>query len=171
MSGLSRLKKICRYASIVMNISAVILAVLAVTVAAIGIWSMSDASVSAGFYGDWLHLGDDADALMKTSACLQMVLILALGSFTVAMLGMIMVSIHREHSPFTDRNAARMKYMAVSYLVSSFLLMALGIMRGMNASEIIFLFLGTLLVSVVSYCLALMVRYGQLLQEESDMTL
>ena len=168
MSGLSRLKKICRYASKVMDIAAIVLAAIAAILIAMGIWSLFDASVSAKLFGDWLHLTGDPDAVKKASAIIQIVLILVLGSFTVAELGMIMKSIYREHSPFTEENASRMKMMSISYLVSSFLLMALGIMRGMNVSEIVFLFLGTLLVAVVSYCLTLMCRYGQLLQEESD---
>ena len=171
MSGLSRLKKICRYASMVMFGAAAVLVVLAIAVSVIGLLSISDASIAAGFYNDWLHLGSDADPVKKASACIQMVLILVLGAFTVTILGMIMSSIHKEHSPFTSINAARMKSMAVTYMIAAFVLTALGILRGMNVSELIFLFLGMLLVTVVSYCLTLMVRYGQLLQEESDMTL
>ena len=171
MSELSRLKKVCRYASIVMGIAAVVLAVLAVSFAVIGIWSMVDGSMSVQFFNDWLHLSGDSDNVVKISACIQLVLIMALGSFTVAMLGMIMRSVSAEHSPFTRENAKRMKLMSLSYLISSFLLLILGILRGMNVSEIIFLFLGTLLVSVVSYCLALMCMYGRILQEESDTTL
>ena len=171
MSGLSRLKKVCKYASVVMDVATVVLALLTIAMAAIGIWSAFDASLSAQIFNDLLHLGTDADGLTKTAACIQIVLILGLGALTVFILGRIMRSIHTEHSPFTELNASRMKLMSVSYLISSFLLMVLGIMKGSNVLEIVFLFLGMLLVAVVSYCLTLMCRYGLLLQEESDMTL
>ena len=163
MSELSRLKKVCRYASIVMGVAAVVLAVLAVGFAVIGIWSMADGSISVQFFTDWLHLDENADGVVKVSACIQLVLIIALGSFTVAMLGMMMRSVSSEHSPFTRENAKRMKLMALIYLVASFLLLILSILRGMNVSETVFLFLGTLLVSVVSYCIALMCLYGRIL--------
>ena len=82
-----------------------------------------------------------------------------------------MDSISKENSPFTELNADRMVLISMIYFVSSFLLLTLGFVVERRATESVFIFLGTLLVSVVMYCLALMCRYGAILQKESDETL
>ena len=168
--GLSRLKKICRYASNVMTIAGMILAILAIVTIGLGIISLITSNVS-DILLSWIgHNGDEGTKII-VAATMENILILSIGSITVITIGNVMDSISKENSPFTELNADRMVLISMIYFVSSFLLLTLGFIVERRATESVFIFLGTLLVSVVMYCLALMCRYGAILQKESDETL
>lgn len=170
MSNLSRLQNVCRYASVVMTAAEAVLAIIVIMNSVFGIGAFFNDGMKQSLTRDWLHLDSPSDTVLA-AACLEQILILILGFLTVMMLRKIMVSVSKEHSPFTEENATRMKAVSVIYLVSSPFLLILGFLMKMNISHNIFVFLGVLLVSVVTYCLALMCRYGHILQDESDMTL
>lgn len=167
MNGLPRLKKICGYGYIVMFLAAAVFVSLALITAGLGI---------ASFFGSnllytWLSVNANAPTVTVVFAFLANLLIWVIAAITVAMIGAIMRSIKREHSPFTLKNASRMKMLSVAYLISSFLMLAFEFLADKKASEAVFVFMGLLLVAVVLYCLTLMCRYGALLQKESDETL
>ena len=168
--GLSRLKKICRYGSNVMAIAGMILAISVIVTIGLGIISLITGNVS-DILLSWIgHNGDEGTKII-VAATMENILILSIGSITVITIGNVMDSISKENSPFTELNADRMVLISMIYFVSSFLLLTLGFIVERRATESVFIFLGTLLVSVVMYCLALMCRYGAILQKESDETL
>ena len=168
--GLWRLKKICRYASNVMTIAGMILAISVIVTIGLGIISLITGNVS-DILLSWIgHNGDEGTKII-VAATMENILILSIGSITVITIGNVMDSISKENSPFTELNADRMVLISMIYFVSSFLLLTLGFIVERRATESVFIFLGTLLVSVVMYCLALMCRYGAILQKESDETL
>ena len=168
--GLSRLKKICMYASNVMAIAGMILAISVIVTIGLGIISLITGNVS-DILLSWIgHNGDEGTKII-VAATMENILILSIGSITVITIGNVMDSISKENSPFTELNADRMVLISMIYFVSSFLLLTLGFIVERRATESVFIFLGTLLVSVVMYCLALMCRYGAILQKESDETL
>lgn len=168
--GLSRLKKICRYTSNVMTIAGMILAISVIVTIGLGIISLITGNVS-DILLSWIgHNGDEGTKII-VAATMENILILSIGSITVITIGNVMDSISKENSPFTELNADRMVLISMIYFVSSFLLLTLGFIVERRATESVFIFLGTLLVSVVMYCLALICRYGAILQKESDETL
>ena len=168
--GLSRLKKICRDTSNVMTIAGMILAISVIVTIGLGIISLITGNVS-DILLSWIgHNGDEGTKII-VAATMENILILSIGSITVITIGNVMDSISKENSPFTELNADRMVLISMIYFVSSFLLLTLGFIVERRATESVFIFLGTLLVSVVMYCLALICRYGALLQKESDETL
>ncbi len=168
--GLSRLKKICRYASNVMRIAGIVLAALVVVMIGLGVVSLVTGDVSDMLLA-WIGQNDDVGTSIVIAGTLENILILTMGAITVVTIGNVMGSISKEDSPFTELNADRMVSISVLYLISSFLLLILSRMVERRVTESIFLFLGSLLVSVVMYCLALMCHYGAILQKESDETL
>ena len=164
------MKKICRYASNVMTIAGMILAISVIVTIGLGIISLITGNVS-DILLSWIgHNGDEGTKII-VAATMENILILSIGSITVITIGNVMDSISKENSPFTELNADRMVLISMIYFVSSFLLLTLGFIVERRATESVFIFLGTLLVSVVMYCLALMCRYGAILQKESDETL
>lgn len=168
--GLSRLRKICRYASNVMRAAGMILAILVVVTIGLGIASLVTGDVSDMLL-TWIGQTDDKGTGILVAATLENILILSMGAITVLTIGRVMGSIAKEDSPFTELNADRMALISVTYLISSFLLLILSYVAEGRITESVFLFLGSLLVSVVMYCLALMCHYGAILQKESDETL
>jgi RsiW-degrading membrane proteinase PrsW (M82 family) len=168
--GLSRLKKICRYASTVMTVAGWILAVFVIITVCLGIAS-SFSDDAFNMMIDWIGHGEDESMKILTAAALENILIFSMGSITVITIGKVMQSISKEDSPFTEKNADRMRMISIIYLISAFLLLILGYFMNRGLAGTAFLFLGSLLVSVVMYCIALMCQYGSLLQKESDETL
>lgn len=168
--GLSRLRKICRYASNVMKVAGIVLAALAIVTIGLGVVSLVTGDVS-DILLTWIGQTDDVGTSIIVAGTLENILILSMGAITVVTIGNVMGSIAKEDSPFTELNADRMASISVIYLISSFLLLILSCMVERRITESVFLFLGSLLVSVVMYCLALMCHYGAILQKESDETL
>lgn len=163
---LGTLRKVCRYASKVMRVGeSVLVGCLAATIV-LGIGSAVSAEVrEAVESASWLIGGYSGVSFVEIA------FILALGAVTVDAVRRMMDSFQGSHTPFTDTNADLMKRMSVCYLVSSFVLLALEAASGSTVSEAVFIFLGTLLVCVVMYCLSIVFRYGTALQVESDHTL
>ncbi len=166
-SGLPRLKKMCKYGSYVMYTATAVLVCLALATLILGIVALfgNDTLYS------WICIDKNSSDIVIISAFLGNILIWIIASITVFIIGLIMKSITSEHSPFTDKNARRMKTLAVTYLISSFLMLIFELLADKKPTEAVFIFMGLLLVAVVTYCLTLMCRYGTLLQQESDETL
>ena len=115
--GLSRLKKICRYASNVMTIAGMILAILVIVTIGLGIISLITGNVS-DILLSWIgHNGDEGTKII-VAATMENILILSIGSITVITIGNVMDSISKENSPFTELNADRMVLISMIYFVS-----------------------------------------------------
>ena len=167
---LHTLKKVCTYASGVMYVAEFILPVIAVATVALGIVSLFSESVEDMFLA-WISSDASDTAVHKVFATMKMTLIWVIGSITIKTIHDIMCDIRDEHSPFTEKNTKRMINVSLVFLVSAFVFLVFDIVLGTVIFQVLFVTLGCILISVVMYCLALMCRYGSLLQKESDETL
>jgi len=166
---LHTLKRICEYASKVMFAGIFVVTALLIATLALGI-----GSVFSDGMGDVLNTVtglESPDGLASWAALFKIVAILALGIVTVYTVYSLMVSIRDEHSPFNDRNTDSVILLSKIYLVMSFVLLALSAAASDSIAMVAFVFFGCVLISVVLYCFALIVRYGAVLQDESDHTL
>ena len=167
---LSTLKKVCKYASVVMFIGEIVFAGLVIATVILGIASQfSDPGKDLFF--DWIGVNGSDGSLKIFSSFIVTTLIFILGFITVWMVHDIMVSIKTEYSPFVPENARRIKTISMAFLFSSVFLLVFGFLGGKGVTELLFMFFGSLMVSVVMYCLTIVCRYGVLLQKESDETL
>lgn len=162
---LSTVKKVSRYASTVMTAGAVVLGACMVAVAGIGMWSAVSEEGMKALSG---ILQTDGNVM---AACLELLVILALGLATVLIVRGFMINIIREHSPFNAENVRRLKMLSVIYLGLSVVLAITDIANTGFTPHTLFLFFGAILVSVVMYCLSCVFNYGSVLQKESDETL
>ena len=166
---LHTLKRICEYASKVMFVGMYVIAAMLVLTLVLGI-----GSVFSDGMGDILGIMTGLDApsdLATWCALARVIVILLLGFVTVWTIHSLMVSVRDEHSPFNGPNTGALILLSKIYLVSSFILLALSIGASEKIAMIAFVFFGCILISVVLYCFALIVRYGAVLQDESDHTL
>ncbi len=166
---LHTLKRVCEYASKVMLVGTFVLIALLIITVAMGVGS----AFSDGL-GDVLHTLtglESPDGLSSWAALFKVIAILALGTVTVRTVYLLMVSIRDEHSPLNDRNTGSIILLSQIYLVMSFVLLALSAAASDSIAMVAFVFFGCILISVVLYCFALIVRYGAVLQDESDHTL
>lgn len=166
---LHTLQKVCGYASKVMLLGEAVIAAVILAVAVLGLtspfvgWSADALSFIAG-----LRVPSD----LATYADLARVLfILVLGLFTVFTVRLLMISVSREHSPFTLDNVRPMVAASKVYLLGAVVIGALTFLATESFGETVFVFFGCVLISVVLYCFGLMIRYGAVLQDESDHTL
>ena len=166
---LNTLKKVCKYASTVMFIGEMVFAVLILAMLVLGVVSQFSDS-GKDFLLDMIG-SDGEDSIRTFASFIVVLLIFILGLITVRMIHDTMVSIMTEYSPFIPENAKRTKVVSLSFLFSSVLFLTFGILAAKGITELLFLFFGSLLVSVVMYCLTIVLRYGTLLQKESDETL
>jgi len=165
---LHTLKKVCRYASVVMLAGEIAFAILAVATVSLGIWSFNSPDVRETF-SNIIKCGSSDVAL--AAGTLEMAIIFIAMFVTVKAIHDIMVSIQKEHSPFVMENADRFKIVSMTYLICSVPLAALEFLnRGDNVLTACVL-LACILVCVVLYCLTIIFRYGCMLQNESDHTL
>ncbi len=167
---LNTLRKVCLYASKVMLAGEVVLAALILFTVAVGIGSVFSDTLGGlldTVVGS-LRGGSDGGDLPLV---VETVLILVLGLVTVHIVHGFMDSITREHSPFTQGNVSRLKAASWLYLGASVLLLVVEYVASGSISGAVFLCLGCMMVCVVMYCLALVFRYGGVLQKESDETL
>lgn len=166
---LNTLKKVCRYASTVMFIGEIVFIGLILAMLVLGVVSQFSDS------GKDILLemidSDGSDGLRTFSSFVVMLLILILGFITVWKVHDIMVSIKTEYTPFILENAKRIKFVSLAFLFASVFLLVFGILAEKSVTNILFLFFGSLMASVVMYCLTIVTRYGALLQKESDETL
>ena len=163
---LGTLRKVCRYAATVMAAGEIVLAACITITVILGIASMASDSFNEALEPFYAVFGD-----LEGFRFAETVFILLLGSVTVDSIRRMMVTLRDSHTPFTEGIASSMKAVSLVYLVSSFVLLALEIAAGSTVTEALFIFLGTLLVCVVMYCLSIVFRYGAVLQDESDHTL
>ena len=166
---LHTLKKVCKYASTVMFIGEIVFAGMILAMLVLGIVSQFSDS-GKDFLLDLIG-SNGSDGVKTFASFIVILLIFILGLITVWMVHDTMVSIMTEYSPFIPENAKRVKTVSLSFLFASVLFLAFGLLAGKGVAELLFLFFGSLLVSVVMYCLTIIVRYGTLLQKESDETL
>lgn len=167
---LSTLRKVCTYASAVMLVGCIVFAVLTAVLAVLGIGSlMSD---DMGEMLRTLTGSSASDSLLKkVSAFIVTMMISVMALITVWMVYRIMSSVKVEHSPFIPENAERIKVISLTFLFASVFLLAFGLLAEKGITELLFMFFGSLMVSVVMYCLTIVCRHGVLLQKESDETL
>lgn len=165
---LHRLKKVCLYASKVMRVGEVVLAAIIVLTLGMGVGSLVSDGVADFLesWVDWLGAGSS-----EWIAILEFVLILALGLVTVHIIKVLMVTIQSDYTPFTKENEALLRNVCFTYLGAAVVLPVIDYIANGSVSSAVFLMLGTLLISVVMYCLSLVFRYGAVLQKESDETL
>ena len=160
---LHTLKRVCEYASKVMLAGIFVLA--AVFIATLVMSFVAPDLLTAA-------TGLPAPADIPTwSGLWRLLVILILAMFTVWTVFMIMVSIVHEHSPFNERNTASLILLSKIYLVGAAALLILSVLAEDTVANTAFLFFGCILVAVVLYCFGLVVRYGAVLQDESDHTL
>ena len=168
---LHTLKKVCLYGSKVMLAGTVILFAVAVAVAALGISSFFTES-TRGILSDILQFDVAAADSLKTGISVaELTFVFLLATVTVRRIYLVMVSIHTEHSPFNNANTQIVKILSFVYLASAVILLVLDLVAGRGIASALFMFFGCILLSVVLYIFALIIRYGAVLQDESDHTL
>ena len=168
---LHTLKKVCLYGSKVMLAGTFVLLAVAVAVAVLGASSFLTDS-TRGILSDILQFDvSSADSLKTAVSVAELTFVFLLATETVRRIYLVMVSIHTEHSPFTEANTAIVKTLSQIYLVASVVLFVLDILGERGVASAAFMFFGCILLSVVLYIFALIVRYGAVLQNESDHTL
>ncbi len=167
---LSTLKKACLYGSKVMAVGTAVLGAIIIALIILGACSLfSDAAADA--LRSIMGLTTEDPSEKKACLYLGMLTIFALAVFTVGELRSIMASIHSEHSPFTETNTSRAIAMSKAYVIGAVILGAVELAGGFGPGSAAFMFFGCILLSVVLYMFALIIRYGSVLQNESDHTL
>ena len=167
---LHTLKRVCEYASKVMLVAEFVLIAIIIATIIIGTAALF-VDEAESFILDWTAVSGSDSMLRKVSSVLKFIMIWVLGFLTVKAVHDIMCNIRDEHSPFTEENTRRMILVSLIYLGAAFVFLILDILIATRPGEAIFLLLGLTLISVVMYCLALICRYGAVLQKESDETL
>ncbi|MBO4502791.1 MAG: hypothetical protein J5707_03955 [Candidatus Methanomethylophilus sp.] len=168
---LSTLKKVCMYGSKVMLAGTFVLLAIAVAVLALGIstffWD-GGKDILSGILGFDTATASD----LRVTACFtEYVFVFLLATETVRRIYLVMVSIHKEHSPFNETNTDIVKTLSQIYLIASVVLLVIDILGERGVASAAFMFFGCILLSVVLYIFALIIRYGAVLQNESDHTL
>lgn len=166
---LHTLKRICEYASKVMLLGIVAISATAVIASVVGIGSLGNQGMES-IAKDVFGLSRP-DSLGPACLFLQRIYIMVLGAFTVFVAYRLMVSARTEPSPFTKANTDLFVKTSYIYLISAAVLGILTQLAGNSLLEVLFVLFGCILVGVLLYCLALVIRYGSVLQEESDTTL
>lgn len=167
---LHTLKKMCLYGSKVMLAGTLVLAAIIAALLVLGAGSLVSDGIS-GILEDILGMDFGEESATKVaSSYLEMLIIFVLALVTVFTTYKVMRSIHDEHSPFTETNVLRVKRLSFVFLFGAVLLLVMEALKDGWAS-MTFMFFGCILLSVVLYMFALMIRYGGLLQDESDRTL
>ncbi|MCQ2079316.1 MAG: DUF2975 domain-containing protein [archaeon] len=162
---LHTLKKVCLYGSRVMLVGTVVLFAVAVAMLGLGIGSLFS-DVCSDLCRDITN-----DAQNVGAAMAELFVIFILATVTVLCTYRIMVSIHSEHSPFNESNTDIVKRLSLAYLPASVVLALLEFLAHGIIAPVLFVFFGCILLSVILYIFALIIRYGAVLQNESDHTL
>lgn len=166
---LHTLKRVCEYGSKAMLIGEAVIGIvlLAAVIMAFGSFA-SDILADALDTVFGVGVPDDVASAARVA---EIVLILALALVTVWTVYRLMVSIRDEHSPFTEENTRAIIRLSKIYFVCALALGVLAAVASGSVAETLFMFFGCILASVTLYCYALTVRYGSVLQDESDHTL
>ena len=164
-------KKVSQYGSRVMlGGTAVIIAVLAAYLV-IGVASFFSDGM-ASFLQDCIGIRFEGHTPLQVGAAyFAIVAILALAVVTVFVTYLVMTSISTEHSPFTETNTRPVLRLSQIYLIAAIMMGVLGLLGPHGVLFVAFVFFGCILVSVILYSFALIIRYGSVLQNESDHTL
>jgi len=165
---LHTLKKVCRYASVVMLAGEIAFAMLTVATLIAGGLSFSDTGIRTAFSG-LIKCGPSDLSLI--SGTLETALLFAAMFVTVKVIHDIMVSIQKEHSPFMEENSKGFKLVSMTFLVAAIPLTILEYLTRGDEVLTVCVPLVCILISVVMYCLTIVFRYGHILQDESDRTL
>lgn len=168
-SGLNRLKMICKWCHIgTCLVSVVIIVLILALLSLIGLVALyPDAIDMSTIHVD--EIDGELTAGQFVGLCILTTLMLVLLLAILIVLGNIFKSINREYSPFIESNYRRFMIVA-SLNLMSLLFIPFENIVGLNvdyASNT----LTVLFVSLLIYTLALIFRYGQYLQKESDETL
>ena len=166
---LHTLKRICEYASKVMLVGSVVIGVALAAFVVLAV--CSGFSDSAADILRTLSGLDKPTNVRSVASVAVVIVILCMAMATVLTVYSVMSSIVREHSPFNERNTGSVIELSKMYLVCSVCLAILSLLSAAGIVQILFLLFGCILVGVVLYCFGLTVRYGAVLQDESDHTL
>lgn len=165
---LHTLKKVCRYASVVMLIGEIAFLALTVAVVALGALSFSSPDIRL-MLSDLIKCGDSDLSLI--AGTLEMAVAFIAMFVTVKVIHDIMASIQKDHSPFMEDTPRGFKLVSMTFLISAVPLTVLDYMCRDDEVISVCILLVCILISVVMYCLTIIFRYGFLLQDESDHTL
>ncbi len=168
---LHTLKKVCQYGSGVMLAGTAIIGIIILGLLILGIGSLFSDAFS-DILGSCIGMSVGSDPVGEVAGSyLELLSIFVLALVTVSMTYRVMVSVRDEHSPFTELNTSRMTMLSRMYIVGAVLLAILELIGGRGPAGAAFMFFGCLLLAVVLFMFALMIRYGAVLQDESDHTL
>ncbi len=168
---LHTLKKVCLYGSKVMLAGTFVLLAVAIAVAAVGVSTLfTDSTKDILSYILQFDVAS-ASSLKVGVSVAELVFVFLLATETVRRIYLVMVSIHTEHSPFNESNTQIVQTLSCVFLVSAVVLMAFELVAGRGVASALFMFFGCILLAVVLYIFALIIRYGAVLQDESDHTL
>lgn len=168
---LHTLKKACLYGSKVMACGAFVIAAIIIVLIAPGIGSFVSDTFS-GLLEQILQMSfEDNSATVIVASYAEMIVIFFLAFVTVLTIYWTMSSIHEEHSPFSSENTDRAMVLSKVYIIAAFVLAMFEAVGGRGIGPILFMFFGCILISVVLFMFSLIIRYGSVLQDESDRTL
>lgn len=167
---LHTLKKVCSYGSKTMLAGTVILLVLAVALSIIWICSLTT-DWAKDLLDSILSNNSEFGSLIRCSMFFELLFFLLLAAVSVYITFLVMRSVATEHSPFNESNTKLVITLSQIYFGSAFVFAILEILGDIEISSILFMFFGCVFVSVILYVLALIIRYGAVLQNESDHTL
>jgi len=165
---LHTLRRICEYGSKTMVVGEFVLIACLLASIALTVCSMFSENASV-FLSDFLSARKCSPEMWIRAA--ELIAILMLAVATVNTIRAFMTSVSYEHSPFTGLNTDRFILLSKIFLFGAVVLGFLEVFSGRGWYMILFMFFGCILVSVVVYCLGLMIRYGNVLQDEYDHTL
>ena len=166
---LNTLRKVCRYASKVMLAGEIVFGFLIIGTLVLGVASLLSPDMM-DWMNAWTQALDNATDL-SLPTYLQFLVFLVLGQLTVDVIRRLMTIISDEYSPFIDRSVDLLKKAAWCYLGGAVILPILEIAGSGAISSVLFLLFGPILIATVLYCLALVFRYGVILQTQYDETL
>lgn len=167
---LHTLKKVCSYGSRTMLAGTTVLLVLAVALSAVGVASFFSDSAD-NLLNNVLSIDDGTESVVKGASFFELLFLLLLAAVSVHVTYKVMRSVSTEHSPFNVSNTKYAITLSQIYLASAFVFAILEILGSKQIASVLFMFFGCVLVSVILYVLALIIRYGAVLQTESDHTL
>lgn len=168
---LHTLKKACLYGSKVMVCGAMVIAAVIVIIVALGVGSFVSDTFS-DVLGGIMQLSFEEDpATVIAVSYAEMILILLLAFVTVLTIYWTMSSIHEEHSPFSSENTDRAMVLSKIYIIAAIVLSVLELFGERGLGSALFMFFGCILIAVVLFMFSLIIRYGSVLQDESDHTL
>ncbi len=168
---LHTLKRVCQCGSGVMLAGTAVIALVIIALLIIGIGSLFSDAFS-DLLGSCIGKSVGSDPGEEVAgAYFELLAVFILALVTVRTTHLVMISIRDEHSPFTEENTSRVTALSRMYVAGAVVLAVLELIGGRGPAGSAFMFFGCILLSVVLFMFALMIRYGAVLQDESDHTL